>query len=202
MVVALILTAEDFNMTFLTEALDYMDLERQIYDKFSIDEYAARAGKDCDIVTLAFKVKSKLAAEDLTKWFERGYDWVIDASTSEGELDDGNWLVFVELLRRMTVPLQIIELLEGMQTLTGIKVKDWAAEVGDDEYEVDEKILRQVLILNPLFYRKKEEQTLSESIAESIANQQLEQKQNTNHLNSLINDMRRVSGLPIIGEIL
>ena len=58
-------------------ALDYMDLEDQVKDVVTVDEYAAKMGKDSDIVTMTFTVHSKLAAQDLVTWFERGYDFVL-----------------------------------------------------------------------------------------------------------------------------
>ena len=112
-------------MTMLTEGLDYLDMEDQVRNIVTVDEYAARMGKDKDIVTLAFTVNSKLAGEDLVAWFERGYDFVLDASVSDGELEPGKWLVFVELDRRSKVPNRIITLLEDLETLTDMKLKDW-----------------------------------------------------------------------------
>ena len=88
-------------------ALDYMDLEEQLSNIVTIDEYAAKMGKDSDIITLTFTVYSKLAAEDLVTWFERGYDFVLDASVSEGEIEPGKWLVFVEMERRSKAPQRI-----------------------------------------------------------------------------------------------
>ena len=87
-------------MTVLNESLDYMDMKDQIGDTITVDEYSAKMGKDKDIVTITFTTHSKLAAEDLVTWFERGYDFVLDASVSEGELEPGKWLVFAELDRR------------------------------------------------------------------------------------------------------
>ena len=43
-------------MTILNESLDYMDMDGQISDKITVDEYAAKMGKDKDIVTITFKV--------------------------------------------------------------------------------------------------------------------------------------------------
>jgi hypothetical protein len=71
-------------------------------------------GKDSEIVTLAFTVKSEAAGNDLSDWFERGYDWVLDAQVSEGEIKPGQYLVFVEMNRRSSVPKRIIELLEDL----------------------------------------------------------------------------------------
>jgi hypothetical protein len=134
-------------------ALDYMDLEGQLKDKITIDEYAAKMGKDCDIVTITFTAHSKLAAQDLVTWFERGYDFVLDASISDGEIESGKWLVFVEMSRRSKVPNRIITLLEDLETLTGIEVGDWTVEIDSDEYEASEEIMKEKMILNPNEYK-------------------------------------------------
>jgi hypothetical protein len=138
-------------------ALDYMDLEGQLKDKITIDEYAAKMGKDSDIVTITFTVHSKLAAQDLVTWFERGYDFVLDASISDGEIESGKWLVFVEMSRRSKVPNRIITLLEDLETLTGIEVGDWIVEIDNNEYEASEEILKEKMILNPNEYKDKKD---------------------------------------------
>jgi hypothetical protein len=142
-------------MSIINESLDYLDMEGQIGDVLSIDEYASKMGRDEDIVTLTFIVHSKLAANDLVTWFERGYDWVLDASVSDGELEPGMWLVFVEMDRRSKVPNRIITLLNDLKTLTGMKLKDWSVEIDGDEYDADEEIIRQKMILNPNEYEEK-----------------------------------------------
>lgn len=134
-------------------ALDYMDLEGQLKDKITIDEYAAKMGKDSDIVTVTFTTNSKLAAQDLVTWFERGYDFVLDASVSDGEIDSGKWLVFVEMDRRRKVPNRIITLLSDLETLTGIKINDWLTEIDGEEYEASEEVMREKMILNPNEYK-------------------------------------------------
>lgn len=142
-------------MSILNESLDYLDMENQIDDLITVDEYASKMGRDEDIVTLTFSVNSKLAATDLVTWFERGYDFILDASVSDGELEPGKWLVFVEMDRRMKVPNRIITLLTDLKTLTGIKLKDWSVEIDGDEYDADEEIIRQKMILNPNEYEEK-----------------------------------------------
>ena len=108
----------------INEGLDYMDMEDQVEPTVSVDEYAAKSGKDSDIVTLAFIVNSENAGNDLVNWFERGYDWILDASLSEGELTEGKYLVFVELKRRIAVPERIVTMIEDLETLTGLTVDD------------------------------------------------------------------------------
>lgn len=134
-------------------ALDYMDLEEQLSNIVTIDEYAAKMGKDSDIITLTFTVYSKLAAEDLVTWFERGYDFVLDASVSEGEIEPGKWLVFVEMERRSKAPQRICNLLSDLETLTGYKLEDWTAKIEGDDVVADEDNIRNKMILNPNEYK-------------------------------------------------
>jgi hypothetical protein len=119
-------------------------------------------GKDSDIVTLAFLVNSEAAGNDLVDWFERGYDWILDASVSEGELRPGKYLVFVEIKRRMAVPERIVELIEDLETLTELPVNDWTVEINDEEYDPEVEVLRQVITTSPHEYRIKEEGELNE----------------------------------------
>lgn len=141
----------------INESLDYMDMEDQIKDTITVDEYAAKMGKDKDIVTVTFTTYSKLAAEDLVSWFERGYDFVLDASVSDGEINPGEYLVFVEMDRRSKVPERIINLLSDLETLTGLELKDWTVKVEGDDYDADEDILKDVIVLNPNVYEEEKE---------------------------------------------
>jgi hypothetical protein len=141
----------------LNEGLDYHDLEGIVIPRITVDEYAAQMGKDSEIVTIAFIVKNKQAGEDLSDWFERGYDFVLDAQVSDGELSSGTYLVFVEMNRRTTVPERIITLLEDLETLTDIPLKDWTVIVDDEEYEPDAGVLEQVITLSPHQYREEVE---------------------------------------------
>jgi len=149
----------------INEGLDYHDLEGQLLPKVTVDEYAAHMGNDSEIVTLAFTIKNKQAGDDLCDWFERGYDFVLDAQVSEGEISPGKYLVFVEMNRRSTVPARIIELLKDLETLTDMKLSDWTIIVDDEEYEPTEEVLKQVIVISPHNYREekeKEEEELNE----------------------------------------
>ena len=141
----------------LNEGLDYHDLEGIVTPRVTVDEYAAQMGKDSEIVTLAFIVKNKQAGEDLSDWFERGYDFVLDAQVSDGELTSGTYLVFVEMNRRTSVPERIITLLDDLETLTDIPLKDWTVIVDDEEYEPDAEVLKQVITISPHQYREEVE---------------------------------------------
>ncbi len=141
----------------LNEGLDYKDMEGQLENKITVDEYSAKMGNDNDIVTITFMVHSNLAAQDLVTWLERGYDWVLDASVSEGELSPGKWLVFAELKRRSKVPERIIEMLSDLETLTEYNLEDWVVEVEGEEVPAEEDALREMIILNPNEYKAEKE---------------------------------------------
>ncbi len=146
----------------INEGLDHLDMENQVNNKVSVDEYAAKTGSDDDTITLAFTVKGQLASADLVDWFERGYDFVIDAQPSDGEISVGKYLVFVEMNRRSKAPARIIEMLTDLETLTGIKINEWIVEVDGEEYDADEDILKQVMKLSPHEYRLESEEGLNE----------------------------------------
>ena len=145
-------------MTIITESLNYLDMEGQVFPIVSVDEYAAKMGADKDIVTVTFMVKSKLVADDLVTWFERGYDYILDASISEGELEPGKHLVFVEMDRRSWSGKAIFSLIKDLQTLTGIAPKDWTMEIDGDEFPCEENLLSDKMILNPGKYRDEVEE--------------------------------------------
>jgi hypothetical protein len=144
-------------MMKLNESLDYMDLKDQVKNEVTVDEYAAKMGPDNAIVTITFTLHSKLAAKDLVTWFERGYDWVLDASVSDGELEPGKYLVFVEMDRRSKVPSRICTLLSDLNTLTDIKLGDWNVKIEGEDCPADPEAIADKMILNPNVYKAEKE---------------------------------------------
>jgi hypothetical protein len=107
-------------MQQLNEGLHAGDLRMLVDNILEIDSYASKMGEDKEIVVLAFTVKSKEPADDLVNFVENGYDFVLDADTSPGELSDGKYKVFVEIERNRHITKQILELLNGLGYLTEI----------------------------------------------------------------------------------
>ena len=149
-------------MKQLNEGLDHNDMNNQIVPILSVDEYSAKMGTDDEIITLAFSVKGEQAANDLATWFERGYDYVLDAQVSSGEIARNKYLVFVEMVRRLAAPERILELLDDLKTLTSLDVTDWKIKINDDEIEPDKALLKQNLVLSPHQYRINTETDLNE----------------------------------------
>jgi hypothetical protein len=77
-------------------------------------------GTDKDIVVVSFTAEKKEPADDLINFIERGYEFVLDADASPSEAKDGRYKVFVEIERTRHIPEQIMEVLYGLEKLTGI----------------------------------------------------------------------------------
>lgn len=111
------------------EGLEQNDLERLITPKLSIDEYKSKMGNDEDILVLSFSITGREPAEDVVNFIEKGYDWVIDADISSGELENGDYLVFIECDRTKDAANNIIQLVNDMLNLTNQKISDWSLQI-------------------------------------------------------------------------
>lgn len=109
----------------INEGLEHSDLKRLVHPELHIDAYKSKMGRDEDIVVLSFKITGREPAADLVNFIEKGYEWVIDADISSGEMDDGDYLVFVECDRTKSVPDDVVTMLEDVTNLTEQKMSDW-----------------------------------------------------------------------------
>ena len=109
----------------LFEGLEQNDLKRLVHDELHIDEFKSKLGRDEDVCVVSFKVKGKEPATDLMNFIEKGYDWVIDADVSSGEMDDGDYIVFVECERTRDIPRNIMEMMQDVMNITGQKMEQW-----------------------------------------------------------------------------
>ena len=100
-------------------SLEASSLSNMVDSVFEIDTFQSKMGDDKNIVTLSFSLLDKSAAEDLSGFLERGYDFILDSDVPAGEQSDGTYKVFVELERSKEVPDQINEIMDGLKKLTG-----------------------------------------------------------------------------------
>ncbi len=126
-------------------ALHSNDLEYLVSNIFEIDSYASKMGSDQDVVVLSFTVEDHEPALDLVNFIERGYDFVLDADSTPGELKDGRYKVFVEMERNRHVPEQIMEILDGVQKLTGIDNFKFRYYKSFQSIPVDEQTLAETI---------------------------------------------------------
>ena len=180
-------------MTIITESLNYLDMEGQVFPTVSVDEYAAKMGTDEDIVTVTFMTKSKLVAEDLVTWFERGYDFILDASISEGELEPNKWLVFVEMERRSWVARRLLGLVRDMETLTGMPVEDYTLNIDAEDYPLELDIMKQKIILNPAKYEI--EKNVDEELNEMRLKAGLDHKESDKPKDEYIKSIQAAAGI-------
>lgn len=104
----------------INESLRAEDLRGFVKKIIEIDSFKSKIGDDEDVVTLSLTVDHEDPAKDLENFIEMGFDFVLDADVSPGELDDGTYKVYVELERTRYVAEQIREMLDGIEKITGI----------------------------------------------------------------------------------
>jgi len=138
----------------LTETLKQNDLELVVSDRIHVDEYKSKMGNDEDIVVLSFKTMNKEPGMDLVDFIEKGFEFVLDADVSSGELGEGDYLVFVELERTPGVIDQIIKIVDELQNLTGIKLSEYKVSYGKSvkKYPLKKDVLEQLIPLTAEAY--------------------------------------------------
>jgi len=105
----------------LNEDLRPLDLQDLIEDLIEIDSFASKMGEDKDICVLSFSTPQIESGRDLEKFLETGYEYVLDADVSPGEVEKGKYKVFAEIRRSPKLAEQILEVLDGVSKLTGVK---------------------------------------------------------------------------------
>jgi len=137
----------------LQEGLNHKDMVGLIKPSIHIDEFVSKMGNDDDIATVSFYTKNSKVADDLVEWFEKGYDFVLDADRSPGEIKPNRYLVYVEIKRRTSLPKQIKELINDLASLTEYNEDDWTVMYDDNEMDFDIDYLETRLLLSPRQYR-------------------------------------------------
>lgn len=143
-------------MRKLFEGLEKGDLERLIHTELHVDEFKSKLGDDQDVIVLSLKVSGKDPANDLVAFIEKGYDWVLDADVSAGEMDDGDYIVFIELDRNEEAPDNIMSLMEDLENLTGDSADQWRVRYykAREERRLDIESLRELIPTSPEAYEK------------------------------------------------
>lgn len=130
----------------LDEGMEIGDLKRLVHPELHIDEFRSKLGRDEDVAVVSFKVSTKEPAADLVSFCEKGYDWVIDADLSSGEMDDGAYLVFVELDRTPELPKNVMDLMNDLMNLTEQSISDWRLryQTSQTDHELSEENIASI----------------------------------------------------------
>jgi len=147
----------------LFESLGFKDLEGLMKPTIHVDEFSSKMGDDDDIIVLSFFVRDEQAAKDLMMWFEKGYDFVLDADRSPGEIKPGRYLVYVEIRRRSTAGGHVETLLDDLNTLTEFAgAKDWTMHYKNKKIPFSRDAFDAEVPLSPKDYRARTDQDLNE----------------------------------------
>jgi hypothetical protein len=147
----------------LSESLEFKDLEGLMKPTIHVDEFSSKMGDDDDIIVVSFFVRNDQAAKDLMMWFEKGYDFVLDADASPGEIKPGRYLVYVEIRRRSTAGAHVEQLLTDLNTLTEFEgSSDWTMHYRGQEVPFSRDTFDRTVPLTPKSYRDRYEKDLNE----------------------------------------
>ena len=146
----------------LNEGLGYKDLAGMMKSTIYIDDFSSKMGDDDEIVVASFYVRDRQAAVDLINWFEKGYDFVLDADMSPGEVKPNRFLVYIELKRRNYTGDNIAALLDDFNTLTEYEGDGWTMGYQGKEMPFTVKTFNRLVPTSPKTYREREEFELNE----------------------------------------
>lgn len=182
-------------------SLQSNDLRDLVSKKIHIDEYRSKMGDDADVIVFSFKVDYFDPATELTNFIEKGYEWVLDADTSSGEMEDGSYVVFIETLRRPTFPEHLMRLVEDMENITGIKPSEYLFKYHKVEgYQpLDQDLLAQVVPLSPDKYRTLNGETDPKHDEEEHEKQKklVEPAEESRILRKTLESLQTAAGIPI-----
>jgi hypothetical protein len=142
-------------MINLREGLEQGDLKRLVHTEMHIDEFKGKLGRDEDVVVISLKVTGKEPATDIVNFVEKGYEWVIDADVSSGEMDDGDYIVFIECDRKPSVAGDVMSMMVDLMNLTEQDISEWRVRYRSGrDHELTEKNLYDMIPKTPQEYRE------------------------------------------------
>jgi len=153
---------QNLSSNIIFETLEYKDMEGLLKPTIHIDEFTSKMGEDDDIIVVSFFIRDNKAAKDLMNWFEKGYDFVIDADRSPGEIKPNRFLVYVEIRRRSTARAHVQQLLEDLNTLTEFEPQDWTMIYEGKQVPFTQEEFERLVPLSPKAYRETHDEAMNE----------------------------------------
>lgn len=144
------------------------DLAGMLLPDVSIDEFEPKAGKDVDVIVVAFYLTDEAPAEDLNTFIQRGFIDTLDVEVSPNTDEEGRYLVFVEMSRDDTFPNKFQALMKDVSNLTD--GKEWRVKTyfsNGQSFKFNDPELFNFVIIDPAQYVPKDEFTMTK-MSESI----------------------------------
>ncbi len=128
-------------------SVEYGDLKRLVHNEVHVDEFSSKLGNNEDVVVISLKVAGKEPGQDICAFVEKGYDWVLDADVSPGEMEDGDYIVFIELPRDESTVERFIEFMSDLMNLTEQKIEEYRVKYRHQsvEHPLDADTLKRVI---------------------------------------------------------
>ncbi len=144
-------------MKLLRENLEHGDLERLVHNELHIDEFKSKLGADKDVCVVSFKIGGKEPAADLINFLEKGFDFILDADVSSGEMNDGDYIAFVEIKRSDELPQQIYDMIDVLSNLTGFECDEWRVRYyhSREDHPLEVDVLKNLVPLSAKDYLQK-----------------------------------------------
>lgn len=119
----------------IKENIEHNDLKALISDVVSIDQYKSKVAKDNKVVVIAFKIKDKDPAHDLSQFLETGQP-SIDVDVSTGPDEDGMYTVYIEVERKPGMYDTVDSILKDVQNVDNM-IKSWKFMAYENKREQD-----------------------------------------------------------------
>jgi hypothetical protein len=150
------------------------DLRNLVDHIFEIDSYKSKMGEDKDIVVVSFTVENQSPAKDLVSFIEKGYDFILDADVTPGELSNGKYKVFVELQRDRHVNENIVNMLYGIGKLAEIDGFKFRYYKSFNSLDATKENLEEAIPNSAQAYEQRLQEKTLESYHNFFANSMLE----------------------------
>lgn len=184
----------------LSEGLRALDLEQMIESVFEVDTFKSKMGEDPDVCVLSFRVKDRAPAKDLMEYIEKGFNFVLDADTSSGENNKGEYYVFVELNRSPRLAGQIKDITDSVERLTGIKEWQFKFHKSGDLKELTENNLNSTIPQTPNDYKRYMNVLKTESVKKFFNKTLMDDLQLNGDIVSIVKPYSQVIKFQIVKE--
>lgn len=149
-------------MIQLQEGLEYHDMMGLVKPTAHIDEFESRMGTDEDVVVVSFYVRNSQAADDLVNWLEKGYDFILDADRSPGEIKPNRYLVYAEFRRLPEFVSNFNRVMTELPSITAVDADKFKIRVNGEYFPYSEQVIRENVALTPVKYNKEQQSELNE----------------------------------------
>jgi len=127
------------------KSIKNLEMQNHISELITIDNFAAKLGKDEDVSVVKFQTDNKAVAEDLVHFIETGCAFVLDADNSPAKNQEGRYNIFVELERNDDLPKKIMELVRDIEQVSGMLPWKFTFHKKDNEYALSEETLAVIV---------------------------------------------------------